>query len=200
MQWTAKPVGAIIRGELPYAALRLLQGTWTIFRRLRTPLRDRMQQGWRFAHKLNTKTGFSTSGARAGLLEPHRTSSGYSHAAKAGLQLRKLQDFHAPLMYPSMYDGLQMFTKLKPRACKAARRGADKQEREIERMRDALLSYNCCTGQDFAEKVSTLIRDHNLYVKQPYMGKSLGRLVIKFLPTAPAGERRALLRELTRVN
>eukprot|EP00965_Chrysotila_dentata_P148452 4901514-Pleurochrysis_carterae.AAC.1 len=49
-------------------------------------------------------------------------------------------------------------------------------------MRDDLLPDNC-TGQDFADKM-------------PYVGERLGRLIIKFLPAALAGEGRALLREL----
>eukprot|EP00965_Chrysotila_dentata_P117140 3871165-Pleurochrysis_carterae.AAC.1 len=32
---------------------------------------------------------------------------------KAGLKLKKLQDMHALLMYPSLYDGVQMFKELK---------------------------------------------------------------------------------------
>eukprot|EP00965_Chrysotila_dentata_P132973 4396714-Pleurochrysis_carterae.AAC.1 len=62
-------------------------------------------------------------------------------------------------------------------------------------MRDEALPDNC-TGQDFAEKVNILIRDHNPYIQMPYAGERLGRLIIKFLPTALAGEGRALLREL----
>eukprot|EP00965_Chrysotila_dentata_P143798 4751343-Pleurochrysis_carterae.AAC.1 len=72
---------------------------------------------------------------------------------------------------------------------------ADKHEREIERMRDEILPDNC-TGQDFADKVNTLIRDHNPYVQVTYVGERLGRLIINFLPTGLAGEGRALLREL----
>eukprot|EP00965_Chrysotila_dentata_P051357 1703178-Pleurochrysis_carterae.AAC.2 len=32
---------------------------------------------------------------------------------KAGLKLRKLQDTHGLLMYPSLYNGVQMFKELK---------------------------------------------------------------------------------------
>eukprot|EP00965_Chrysotila_dentata_P132716 4388419-Pleurochrysis_carterae.AAC.1 len=62
-------------------------------------------------------------------------------------------------------------------------------------MRDEILLDNC-TGQEFADKVNTLIWDHNPYVQVPYVGERLGRLIIKFLPTALVGEGRALLREL----
>eukprot|EP00965_Chrysotila_dentata_P125916 4161734-Pleurochrysis_carterae.AAC.1 len=62
-------------------------------------------------------------------------------------------------------------------------------------MRDELLPDNCF-GQDFADKVNVLIRDHNTYIQMPYVGERLGRLIIKFLPAALAGEGRALLREL----
>eukprot|EP00965_Chrysotila_dentata_P134643 4453907-Pleurochrysis_carterae.AAC.1 len=62
-------------------------------------------------------------------------------------------------------------------------------------MRDELLPDNC-SGQDFADKLNVLIRDHNPYIQVPYVGERLGRLVIKILPNALAGEGRALLREL----
>eukprot|EP00965_Chrysotila_dentata_P133348 4408925-Pleurochrysis_carterae.AAC.1 len=74
---------------------------------------------------------------------------------------------------------------------------ADEHERKIERMmRDDLLPDNC-TGEDFADKVNALIWDHNPYIQVPYMSERLGRLIIKFLRAALAGEGRALLRELT---
>eukprot|EP00965_Chrysotila_dentata_P128000 4232540-Pleurochrysis_carterae.AAC.1 len=60
-------------------------------------------------------------------------------------------------------------------------------------MRDELLPDNC-TGQEFADKVNTLIRDHNPYLQMPYVGERLWRLIIKFLPAALPGEGRALLR------
>eukprot|EP00965_Chrysotila_dentata_P154110 5093217-Pleurochrysis_carterae.AAC.1 len=62
-------------------------------------------------------------------------------------------------------------------------------------MRDELLPDNC-SGQDFADKVNILIRDHNYCIQVPYVGERLGRLIIKFLPNALAGEGRALLRKL----
>eukprot|EP00965_Chrysotila_dentata_P056251 1865836-Pleurochrysis_carterae.AAC.1 len=61
-------------------------------------------------------------------------------------------------------------------------------------MRDELLTDNC-SGHDFADKVNVLIRDHNPYILVPYAGERLGRLIIKFLPAALAGEGRALLRD-----
>eukprot|EP00965_Chrysotila_dentata_P149711 4943619-Pleurochrysis_carterae.AAC.1 len=36
---------------------------------------------------------------------------------------------------------------------------ADEHEKEIERMRDEILDN--CTGQEFADKINVLIRDHN---------------------------------------
>eukprot|EP00965_Chrysotila_dentata_P036930 1228739-Pleurochrysis_carterae.AAC.1 len=62
-------------------------------------------------------------------------------------------------------------------------------------MRDELLPDNC-SGQDFADKVNTLIRDHKPIHLGPYAGERLGRLIIKLLPAALAGEGRALLRDL----
>eukprot|EP00965_Chrysotila_dentata_P012994 429083-Pleurochrysis_carterae.AAC.1 len=60
---------------------------------------------------------------------------------------------------------------------------------------DELLPDNC-TGQEFASKVIILIRDHNPYIQMPYVSERLGRLIVKFLAAALAGEGRALLREL----
>eukprot|EP00965_Chrysotila_dentata_P054508 1808926-Pleurochrysis_carterae.AAC.1 len=115
---------------------------------------------------------------------------------RAGPKLRKLQDTHALPIYPSMYDGVQMYKELKDELSNLHdAHDADKHERAIERMRDELLPDNC-TGQDFADKVNTLIRDHNPYILVPYAGEKLGRLIIKFLPAALPGEGRALLRDL----
>eukprot|EP00965_Chrysotila_dentata_P160513 5299751-Pleurochrysis_carterae.AAC.1 len=72
---------------------------------------------------------------------------------------------------------------------------ADKHEQAIERMRDELLLDNC-SDQDFADKANTLIRDYNPYISVPHARERLGRLIIKFLPAALAGEGRALLRDL----
>eukprot|EP00965_Chrysotila_dentata_P170084 5613807-Pleurochrysis_carterae.AAC.1 len=66
---------------------------------------------------------------------------------------------------------------------------SDEHERKIENTRDELLPDNC-TGQEFADKVNTLIRDHNPYIQMPYVGERFGRLIIKFLPAALAGEGR----------
>eukprot|EP00965_Chrysotila_dentata_P160350 5294636-Pleurochrysis_carterae.AAC.5 len=80
---------------------------------------------------------------------------------KAGLKLRKLQNIHALPVYPSMYDGVQMYKELKDELAKLHDGyDADEHKREIERMRDEALLDNC-TGQEFAEKVNKLIRDHN---------------------------------------
>eukprot|EP00965_Chrysotila_dentata_P196215 6177447-Pleurochrysis_carterae.AAC.1 len=86
---------------------------------------------------------------------------------KASLKLRTLQHTHALLMYPSMYDGVQMFKEPKHELSNLHNAyDADKHEREIQRMRDDLLPDNC-TGQDFADKVNALIRDHNPYIQEP---------------------------------
>eukprot|EP00965_Chrysotila_dentata_P037014 1231786-Pleurochrysis_carterae.AAC.3 len=116
---------------------------------------------------------------------------------KAGLKLRKVQYTRAQLKYPSMYDGVQMFKALKHELSNLQDAyDANEHEREIEHMRDDLLPDNC-TGQDFADKVNTLIPDHNpLYLGAVHGRDRLGRLIIKLLPTALASEGRALLSEL----
>eukprot|EP00965_Chrysotila_dentata_P097670 3229289-Pleurochrysis_carterae.AAC.1 len=115
---------------------------------------------------------------------------------RAGLKLRKLQDAHALPLYPSMYNGAQMYKELKDELNNLHdAHDADEHERAIKRMRDELLPDNC-SGQDFADKVNTLIRDYNPYISVPYARERLGRLIIKFLPAALTGEGRALLRDL----
>eukprot|EP00965_Chrysotila_dentata_P110069 3636919-Pleurochrysis_carterae.AAC.5 len=97
-----------------------------------------------------------------------------------------------------MYNGVQMLKELKHELANLYDAyDAYEHEREIERMRDDLLPDNC-TGQDFADKVNTLIWDHKPYVQVLYVGERLGRLIIKLLPTALVGEDRARLR--TRAN
>eukprot|EP00965_Chrysotila_dentata_P044643 1483562-Pleurochrysis_carterae.AAC.1 len=49
---------------------------------------------------------------------------------------------------------------------------ADEHEPAIEHMRDELLSDNC-SGQEFADNVNKLIRDHNPYIQVPYAGERL---------------------------
>eukprot|EP00965_Chrysotila_dentata_P255790 6212341-Pleurochrysis_carterae.AAC.2 len=92
--------------------------------------------------------------------------------SQAGLKLRKLQSTRELTMYPTMYDGVQMFKELKHEA--------------------ALEPARC----DCSDKVNTLIRDHNPYIQLPYTGERFGRLIVKSLPAAPAGEGSAFLREL----
>eukprot|EP00965_Chrysotila_dentata_P212939 6187338-Pleurochrysis_carterae.AAC.1 len=116
--------------------------------------------------------------------------------SKVGLKLKKLQDTHSLLMYPSMYDSVQMFKELKDELVNLHDAyDADEHELEMERMRDELLPDNC-SGQDFADKVNVLVRDHNSYIQVPCVGERLGRLIINFLPAAFTGGGRALLREL----
>eukprot|EP00965_Chrysotila_dentata_P030447 1013458-Pleurochrysis_carterae.AAC.1 len=72
--------------------------------------------------------------------------------SKAGRKFKRLQDTHSLLMYPSMYDGVQMLKELKDELANLHDAyDANEHEREIERMRDELLPNNC-SGQDFADK------------------------------------------------
>eukprot|EP00965_Chrysotila_dentata_P047089 1562880-Pleurochrysis_carterae.AAC.1 len=114
---------------------------------------------------------------------------------RAGLKLRKLQHTHALPLPPLMYDGVQMYKELKDELNNLHNaHEVDEHERAIKHMRDELRPDNC-SGQDFADKVNTLIRDHNRYISVPSAGERLGRLIIKFLPAALAGEGRVLLRD-----
>eukprot|EP00965_Chrysotila_dentata_P163808 5407840-Pleurochrysis_carterae.AAC.2 len=70
-----------------------------------------------------------------------------------------------------MYDGVQMYKELKDKLNNLYdAHDADEHERVIECMRDELLPDNC-SGQDFVDKVNTLIRDHNPYISVPYVGR-----------------------------
>eukprot|EP00965_Chrysotila_dentata_P120700 3991756-Pleurochrysis_carterae.AAC.2 len=91
-------------------------------------------------------------------------------------------------MYPSMYDGVQMFKEHKDELLNLHDAyDSDEHERKIELMRDETLSDNC-SGQEFADKVNVLIRDLSSTKKVLYTGERLGRLIVKFLPAALAGE------------
>eukprot|EP00965_Chrysotila_dentata_P175848 5804660-Pleurochrysis_carterae.AAC.1 len=77
-----------------------------------------------------------------------------------------------------MYDGVQMFKELKDELANLDDAyDADEHEKEIERTRDEILLDNC-TGQEFADKINVLIRDHNPYIQVPYAGERLSRLII----------------------
>eukprot|EP00965_Chrysotila_dentata_P039495 1313100-Pleurochrysis_carterae.AAC.1 len=77
-----------------------------------------------------------------------------------------------------MYDGVQMYKELKDELSNFHdAHDAEENERAIERMRGELLPDNC-SGQDFADKVDVLIRDHNPYISVPCAGERLGRLII----------------------
>eukprot|EP00965_Chrysotila_dentata_P168289 5557282-Pleurochrysis_carterae.AAC.1 len=85
---------------------------------------------------------------------------------RAGLKLRKLQANHALPLYPSMYDGVQMFKELfkDELANLHDAYDADEHEKKLERMRDEILFDNC-TGQEFANNINILIRDHSPYIQ-----------------------------------
>eukprot|EP00965_Chrysotila_dentata_P035958 1196687-Pleurochrysis_carterae.AAC.2 len=88
-----------------------------------------------------------------------------------------------------MYDGVQMYKEQEDELLNLhdAHVDADQHERAIEHMRNEFLPDNC-SGQEYADKVNKLIRDHNPYIQVPCAGERLGRLIIKFLPAALAGE------------
>eukprot|EP00965_Chrysotila_dentata_P027592 917072-Pleurochrysis_carterae.AAC.2 len=84
---------------------------------------------------------------------------------RAGLKLRKLQGTHSLPLHPSMYDGVQMFKDIKDELVNLHDAyEADEHEKEIERMQDEILLKNC-TGQEFADKINVLIRDHSPYIQ-----------------------------------
>eukprot|EP00965_Chrysotila_dentata_P028792 956614-Pleurochrysis_carterae.AAC.1 len=63
---------------------------------------------------------------------------------RAGLKLRRLQDTHALPLYPSMYNGVQMYKELKGELRNIHdAHDADEHERAIEHMRDEFLPDNC---------------------------------------------------------
>eukprot|EP00965_Chrysotila_dentata_P094022 3107516-Pleurochrysis_carterae.AAC.1 len=117
---------------------------------------------------------------------------------KAGWKLQKLQAVtHALPLCPSMYDGKPMLKKVKDELANLHDAyDANEHENEIEHMRNDDELLDNCTGQELADKVNLLIRDHNPYIQVPYAGERLSRLIIKFLSTRLTGEGRGLLRKM----
>eukprot|EP00965_Chrysotila_dentata_P047883 1588359-Pleurochrysis_carterae.AAC.1 len=198
-----KPYGAMLRGELSYAAPSLeprsledippIADAASGSAATRAALRAQVEHENKIKQKAREALVRDYSNRIASILAA-------SMRPKAGVKLRKLQGMHDLTMYPSMYDGVQMLKELKDELLNLHDAyGSDEHERKIELMRDETLPDNC-PGQEFADKVNVLIRDHNPYIQVPHTGERLGRLIVKFLPAALAGEGRALLREMTNKN
>eukprot|EP00965_Chrysotila_dentata_P026813 889895-Pleurochrysis_carterae.AAC.1 len=87
-----------------------------------------------------------------------------SMRAKAGLRLRKLQNGCGVPGHADHYNGVAMYEKLKGElASSTDAYDAEMHERAVEQMRDDTLHDNC-SGQDYADKVQRLLRDHNPYL------------------------------------
>eukprot|EP00965_Chrysotila_dentata_P032147 1072320-Pleurochrysis_carterae.AAC.1 len=111
-----KAYGAMLRGELPYAALSLTPrylddilpiadtttgpGAAKVALRAQVEHDNKMKQESKEA-LVRDYSNRTTSLLATAMLRP-----------KAGLKLKKLQDTHGLLMHPSMYDGMQMFKEL----------------------------------------------------------------------------------------
>eukprot|EP00965_Chrysotila_dentata_P144008 4756741-Pleurochrysis_carterae.AAC.1 len=105
-----KPYGAMLRGELPYAALALAprspenippiadaaSGTVAT----RAALRAQVENEKKIKQEAREALVRDYSNRIASILAT-------AMRPKAGLKLRKLQHTHGLLMYPSMYDGVQ---------------------------------------------------------------------------------------------
>eukprot|EP00965_Chrysotila_dentata_P127349 4211525-Pleurochrysis_carterae.AAC.1 len=116
--------------------------------------------------------------------------------AKAGLRLRKLQLACGVTGHAGHYDGVAMFNTLKAELASGTDAyDAEMHEKAVEQLRDNPLHDNC-SGQDFADKIQQLLRDHNPYLPVPYTGERLGRLIIRLLPRDLDVDGRALLRTL----
>eukprot|EP00965_Chrysotila_dentata_P262682 6214640-Pleurochrysis_carterae.AAC.2 len=135
-------------------------------------------------------------GAGARLLKSYRIHPGHRHAAQSGPETAQSTRYSRPVDVPFNVRRRTNVQVLKYGLANLHDAyDLDEHEHEIERIRDEALLDNC-TGQEFADTVNKLIRDHNPYIQMPYAGERLGRLIIKFLPAALAGEGRALLCEL----
>eukprot|EP00965_Chrysotila_dentata_P052741 1749726-Pleurochrysis_carterae.AAC.1 len=146
----------MLRGELPYAALQLeprnlddippIADTTTGHGATRAALRAQVEN----ENKLKQE---SKEALVRDYLNRIASFLATSMPPRAGLKLRRLQDTHAHLpLYPSMYDGVQMYTELKDMLLNIHdAHDADEHERAVEHMRDEVLPDNC-SGQDFADK------------------------------------------------
>eukprot|EP00965_Chrysotila_dentata_P081005 2673402-Pleurochrysis_carterae.AAC.1 len=98
--------------------------------------------------------------------------------------------------YAHHYDGVAMYKRLKSELASATdAHDAEMHERAVENMRDDVLPDNS-SGQDFADKIQKLLRDHNPHLPVPYSGERLGRLMIRLLPRDLDVDGRLLLRAL----
>eukprot|EP00965_Chrysotila_dentata_P110244 3642834-Pleurochrysis_carterae.AAC.1 len=105
-----KPYEAMLRGELPYAALSLtprclddipsIADTTTGPGAARAALRAQVKHENKMKQESKEALVRDYSNRIASILATAMRS-------KAGLKLKKLQDTHSLLMYPSMYDGVQ---------------------------------------------------------------------------------------------
>eukprot|EP00965_Chrysotila_dentata_P092770 3063023-Pleurochrysis_carterae.AAC.3 len=105
-----KPYGAMLRGELPYAALQLapqnlddippIADTSTGPDATRAALRAHVEHENKLKQESKEALVRDYSSRIASFLAT-------SMRPRAGLKLRKIQDTHALPLYPSMYDGVQ---------------------------------------------------------------------------------------------
>eukprot|EP00965_Chrysotila_dentata_P261154 6214156-Pleurochrysis_carterae.AAC.1 len=196
----AKGYGPLLRGEMPLAALQYTQRNLDEV----PELTDSSTPGAATRLALRADIAFQNSQKAKqldALLREYRNRIASllarSMRSRAGLRLRKLRSSFAVAAYPGTYDGVKMVSSLQTELDTVIDTDdSDKHEEIIEQMRDNHLADNC-SGQEFADKVNSLIReDHNPYLEKPYDGERFGRLIIKFLPLALSAEGRALQREL----
>eukprot|EP00965_Chrysotila_dentata_P261444 6214258-Pleurochrysis_carterae.AAC.2 len=106
----------MLRGELAYAALQLaprnlddippIADTYTGPGATRAALRAQVEHENKLKQESKEELVRDNSNRIASFLAT-------SVRPRAGLKLRKLQDTHAKPLYPSMYDGMQMYKELK---------------------------------------------------------------------------------------
>ena len=101
---------------------------------------------------------------------------------------------------PHVYDGVGMIADIVKLAGHVGLLDDPRDhDREIEKMRDSVLSDGCM-AQEYSDKVNTLVRDHLDHLERPLAGVNLGRFLILMMPRANAAEGRIILRELTASN
>eukprot|EP00965_Chrysotila_dentata_P156822 5181822-Pleurochrysis_carterae.AAC.2 len=142
-----RPYEAMLRGELPYSALALSPRSLEDI----SPTADATSGTGAFRAALRAQLEHENKikeEAREALVcdYSNRIASILATAMlpRAGLKLRKLQHTHGMMIYPSMYDGVQMLEELKDELANLHHAyDSEEHERKIELMKDEILPYNC---------------------------------------------------------
>eukprot|EP00965_Chrysotila_dentata_P259704 6213644-Pleurochrysis_carterae.AAC.9 len=179
-----KPYGAMLRGELPYAALQLaLRNLDDIPPITDTGTREQAETGVKGC-------------ARSRLLEPHCLLLGYVDAANGRIETSKTTRYTRAATLPLDVRWTADVQGAERRTQQPPRRG----RRRRTRLSDRTHARRAAARQLHGPGLRRQSQHPHQGPQPPHIGplrwRRLGRLIIKFLPAALAGEGRALLRNL----